>query len=142
MGLQVAHRCHTPIRADANALVLREWTHALRAEHRSDATVRSYTESARMLVDFLNDAKRSTPPPTTCAGSSRICSSTAPPPPLPSATGHCSSSTSGAPHALRPDAREVLSIAATLAHSPQGMLASHSRSETAERIRYPALSAG
>jgi site-specific recombinase XerD len=42
---------------DANALVLREWTHALRAEHRSDATVRSYTESTRMLVDFLNGAE-------------------------------------------------------------------------------------
>jgi site-specific recombinase XerD len=37
--------------------VLREWKHALRAEHRSDATVRSYTESARMLVDFLNGAE-------------------------------------------------------------------------------------
>ena len=37
--------------------MLREWTHALRAEHRSDATVRSYTESARMLVDFLNGAE-------------------------------------------------------------------------------------
>jgi hypothetical protein len=29
----------------------------------------------------------------------------------------------------------------TLAYSPQGMLASYSRGETAERIRYPALSA-
>jgi site-specific recombinase XerD len=38
---------------DANALVLREWTHALKAEHKSDATVRSYIESARMLARFL-----------------------------------------------------------------------------------------
>jgi site-specific recombinase XerD len=38
---------------DANALVLREWTHALKAEHKSDATVRSYIESARMLAQFL-----------------------------------------------------------------------------------------
>jgi len=39
---------------DANALVLREWTHALLSEHRSDQTVRSYTESARMLAQFLD----------------------------------------------------------------------------------------
>jgi hypothetical protein len=39
---------------DATGPVLREWTHALLAEHPSDATVRSCTESARMLVDFLN----------------------------------------------------------------------------------------
>ena len=45
---------------DANALVLREWTHALRAEHKSDATVRSYIESARMLARFL--AERSDAP--------------------------------------------------------------------------------
>jgi site-specific recombinase XerD len=38
---------------DGNALVLREWEHALRAEHKSDQTVRSYTESARMLAAFL-----------------------------------------------------------------------------------------
>jgi hypothetical protein len=36
--------------------VLREWTHTMRAEHRSDATVRSYTESAQMLADFLDGA--------------------------------------------------------------------------------------
>ena len=42
---------------DAHALVLHEFTHALRAEHRSDATVRSSTESAQMLVDFLNGAE-------------------------------------------------------------------------------------
>ena len=41
---------------DAHALLLREWTHALRAEHRSDATVRSYTESARRLVNILDGA--------------------------------------------------------------------------------------
>jgi site-specific recombinase XerD len=42
---------------DANALVLREWTHALLSEHRSPQTVRSYTESARMLIQFLGDAE-------------------------------------------------------------------------------------
>jgi site-specific recombinase XerD len=41
---------------DANVLVLREWEHALLAEHRSSETVRSYTESARMLAIFLNGA--------------------------------------------------------------------------------------
>jgi site-specific recombinase XerD len=41
---------------DANALVLREWEHALLAEHRSRETVRSYTESARMLAIFLDGA--------------------------------------------------------------------------------------
>lgn len=39
---------------DANGLVLREWTHALKAEHKSDQTVRSYIESARMLARFLD----------------------------------------------------------------------------------------
>jgi site-specific recombinase XerD len=41
---------------DANALVLREWEHTLRQENRTDATVRSYTESARMLAIFLDGA--------------------------------------------------------------------------------------
>lgn len=41
---------------DGNALVLREWEHALRAEDKSEQTVRSYTESARMLVNFLDGA--------------------------------------------------------------------------------------
>lgn len=41
---------------NGNALLLREWEHALRAEHRSDQTVRSYTESARMLTAFLDGA--------------------------------------------------------------------------------------
>jgi site-specific recombinase XerD len=41
---------------DTNGLVLREWTHALRSEHKTDATVRSYTESVRMLADFLGNA--------------------------------------------------------------------------------------
>lgn len=41
---------------DANALVLREWEHALRATNKSDMTVRSYTESARMLATFLDGA--------------------------------------------------------------------------------------
>jgi site-specific recombinase XerD len=41
---------------DGNALLLREWEHALRAEHKSDQTVRSYTESARMLAGFLDGA--------------------------------------------------------------------------------------
>jgi site-specific recombinase XerD len=41
---------------DGNSLVLREWEHALRAEHKSDQTVRSYTESARMLAIFLDGA--------------------------------------------------------------------------------------
>ena len=41
---------------DANGLVLREWTHALLAEHRSPQTVRSYTESARMLAQYLDGA--------------------------------------------------------------------------------------
>jgi site-specific recombinase XerD len=41
---------------DANVLVLREWEHALLAEHRSSETVRSYTESARMLAIFLSGA--------------------------------------------------------------------------------------
>jgi hypothetical protein len=50
MAHPLAQRSSTPV--EAIALVLREWTHAVRAEHRSDATVRSYTESARMLVDF------------------------------------------------------------------------------------------
>jgi site-specific recombinase XerD len=39
---------------DVNGLVLREWTHALKAEHKSDQTVRSYTESVRMLAEFLH----------------------------------------------------------------------------------------
>lgn len=34
-------------------LVLREWEHALRSEHKSEQTVRSYTESVRMLAGFL-----------------------------------------------------------------------------------------
>jgi site-specific recombinase XerD len=41
---------------DNDALVLREWTHALKAEHKSDATVRSYLESVRMLALFLDGA--------------------------------------------------------------------------------------
>jgi site-specific recombinase XerD len=41
---------------DGNALVLREWEHALRSEHKSEQTVRSYTESARMLAMFLDGA--------------------------------------------------------------------------------------
>jgi site-specific recombinase XerD len=41
---------------DGNSLLLREWEHALRAEHKSDQTVRSYIESARMLAIFLDDA--------------------------------------------------------------------------------------
>ena len=45
---------------DANALVLREWTHVLKAEHKSDATVRSYIESARMLAQFLAEKSEAT----------------------------------------------------------------------------------
>jgi site-specific recombinase XerD len=41
---------------DANGLVLREWTHALKAEHKTDATVRSYIESVRMLAGYLDGA--------------------------------------------------------------------------------------
>lgn len=41
---------------DANALVLREWEHALRAEHKSDMTVRSYQEAGRRLAEFLDGA--------------------------------------------------------------------------------------
>jgi site-specific recombinase XerD len=41
---------------EANALVLREWTHALKAEHKSGQTVRSYTESVWMLAEFLHGA--------------------------------------------------------------------------------------
>jgi hypothetical protein len=41
---------------DANRLVLREWTHALSAEGKSPMTIRSYTESVRMLIESLDGA--------------------------------------------------------------------------------------
>jgi len=41
---------------DANTLTLKAWTHSLKSRNRSDQTVRSYIESARMLGEFLGGA--------------------------------------------------------------------------------------
>lgn len=41
---------------NTNALLMREWEHALRAENRAERTVMSYTESARLFAAYLDDA--------------------------------------------------------------------------------------
>ncbi len=41
---------------DANALLIREWQHALESEHKSRKTITSYTESVRALSSFLDGA--------------------------------------------------------------------------------------
>jgi hypothetical protein len=69
--------------------------HALLAEHRSDATVRSYTESARMTVDFLDGADALDASTDDLRRFIAHLLKHRSPPPLPSATGRCSSSTAG-----------------------------------------------